>query len=103
MRIRHDMITCYVVRKDGDSHQFLQLRRIPHDFMGGTWQAISGGIEPEETAWQAALRELNEEAGLMPIEFYRLPVVNTFYIAEHDTLWHTVPFCAIVAPEALVI
>lgn len=70
--------------------------------MGGTWQPISGGIEPNETAWQAALRELQEEAGLVPLEFYRLPVVNSFYIAEQDTMWHSIPFCAVVSPAAKV-
>lgn len=102
MRVRHDMITCYAVRAAADSHEFLQLRRAADDFMGGTWQAVSGGIEPDETAWLAALRELKEEAGLVPIEFYRLPVINTFYISDHDTLWHSVPFCAIVDPKAQV-
>jgi dATP pyrophosphohydrolase len=71
--------------------------------MGGTWQAVSGGIEAGETAWQAAIRELREEAGLIPAEFYRLPVVNTFYISADDTLWHAVPFCAIVDPAAVVV
>jgi dATP pyrophosphohydrolase len=102
MRVRHDMITCYAVRATGDSHEFLQLRRVQNDFMGGTWQAVSGGIEAGETAWQAALRELNEESGLLPVELFRLPVVNTFYISAGDTLWHSVPFCAIVKPNAEV-
>jgi 8-oxo-dGTP pyrophosphatase MutT (NUDIX family) len=102
MHVRHDMITCYVVRALAGSHEFLQLRRAAGDFLGGTWQAISGGIEPHETAWLAALRELKEEAGLTPLEFYRLPVVNTFYISEQDTLWHSVPFCAVVSAEATV-
>jgi len=100
MRVRSDLITCYAVRAAGASHEFLQLRRAIGDFMGGTWQAISGAIEPGETAWQAGIRELNEEAGLAPVEFYRLPVVNTFYILERDTLWHSVPFCAIVAASS---
>jgi dihydroneopterin triphosphate diphosphatase len=102
MHVRHDLITCYAVRALEGSHEFLQLRRVHNDFMGGTWQAVSGGMEAGETAWHAALRELKEEAGLTPVEFYRLPVVNTFYISEQDTLWHSVPFCAIVGPLATV-
>ncbi len=70
--------------------------------MGGTWQAVSGGVKAGETAWQAAVRELKEESSLTPAELYRLPVVNTFYISEGDTLWHSVPFCAIVAAGATV-
>ena len=102
MRVRNDLITCYAVRAAGTSHEFLQLRRAVGDFMGESWQAVSGGIEPGETAWQAAIRELREEAGLVPVEFYGLPVVNTFYISQGDTLWHSVPFGAIVAPGAPV-
>lgn len=102
MRARNDLITCYAVRAAGTSHEFLQLHRAIGDFLGGTWQAVSGAIEPGETAWQAALRELREETGIVPVEFYRLPVVNTFYISEGDTLWHSVPFCAIVAADAAV-
>jgi dihydroneopterin triphosphate diphosphatase len=103
MQVRYDLITCYAVRATANSHEFLQLKRVAGDFMGGTWQAVSGGINPGETAWQAALRELKEEAGLIPIELYRLPIVNTFYISEQDTLWHAIPFCAIVAPDAAVV
>jgi dihydroneopterin triphosphate diphosphatase len=103
MRVRPEMITVYVVRPDDSgSHEFLQLRRRENDYLGGTWQAISGGIEPEEIAWQAALREVKEEAGLTPLQFYRLGVVNPFYIAAHDTLWISISFCAIVGREATV-
>lgn len=102
MNISYDMITCYAVRAAGPSHEFLQLRRVPNDYMGGTWQAVSGGIEPGETAMRAALRELQEEAGLAPLEFYRLPVINSFYISDTDTVFHSVPFCAIVDPAAQV-
>jgi dATP pyrophosphohydrolase len=102
MNVRYDMITCYAVRATAASHEFLQLRRVPHDFMGGTWQAVSGGVHSGEAAWHAAVRELEEEAGLKPVELYRLPVINAFYLSDTDTVWHAVPFCAIVDPAAVV-
>ena len=102
MNLRTDLITCYVVRPTSAGHDFLQLRRRIDDYMGGTWQAISGQIEQDETAWQAALREMLEESGLVPVEFYRLAVVNTFYILEGDNLFLGVPFCAVVAADAAV-
>ena len=98
MDIRHNMISCYVVREthDGASHEILQLRRVQNDFMGGTWQAIYGQSETDETPVNAVLRELKEEAGLVPAELYRLDQVSVFYIASTDTMWHCIPFCAIV-------
>ena len=35
----------------------------------------------------------------MPCEFYRLGSVESFYIALDDTLWHSVPFCALVSRD----
>jgi dihydroneopterin triphosphate diphosphatase len=104
MNVRHDMICCFVVRPEsgGKGVEHLQLLRAPNDFMGGTWQPISGQIEEGETASAAALRELREETGVMPDEFYKLNRVDTFLIAETDTLWHRVLFCAIVNRDAKI-
>ncbi|HBD83024.1 MAG TPA: NUDIX hydrolase, partial [Dehalococcoidia bacterium] len=44
-----------------------------------TWQEISGLIEPRETAWEAALREIKEETGLTPYRFYSADFVERFY------------------------
>jgi dATP pyrophosphohydrolase len=96
-----NMITVFVVRqaKNGD-HEFLQLRRSVAEFMAGSWQIVRGKIEPGETAVQAALRELREETGLMPTEFYGLSSVETFFLAHLDTIMHVPVFCAIVDPIA---
>lgn len=94
--------SCFVVRPDGPSHAFLQVLRAPGKFMGGTWQLVTGGIEDGETAWQAALREVREETGLAPAEFYQLDVVNTFYLAARDAIVHSPMFCALVQSDAVV-
>jgi dATP pyrophosphohydrolase len=90
------MVTVFVVRPTTGDHEFLQLHRAATDYLGDTWQLVRGGIEPGETAVVAALRELREETGLTPREFYRLGSVETFYIPLEDTLWHSVAFCALV-------
>lgn len=104
MNVRHDMVGVFVVRPsaDGASHEFLQLHRAAGDYLGGTWQIIRGGVDAGETYVAAALRELREEAGLAPVEFYRAPSVESFYLAADDTLWHSVTFCAFVDRDAVV-
>jgi dATP pyrophosphohydrolase len=98
MKSRHDMITVLVVRPDetGRSHEFLQLHRVPDDYLGDTWQLIRGSVNEGESFAAGALREMREEAGLIPREFYRLGAVESFYTNVDDTLWHSIAFCAIV-------
>jgi ADP-ribose pyrophosphatase YjhB (NUDIX family) len=99
MNARYDMVTVFVVRPDaaGSSTEFLQLKRSLKDYMGGTWAIIRGVVNQGESYISAALRELHEEACLVPHEFFRLGTVEVFYTADDDTLWHSVPFCAVVA------
>ena len=104
MDVRYDMITCFVVRPgpEGALREFLQLRRAKGEFLEGAWGAIHGRIEKSETAWQAALRELREEAGLAPAEFYQLDTINQFYLVAGDCVWHVPGFCAVVGRDAAV-
>ena len=67
--------------------------------MGGAWSTVRGRIEAGETAWAAALRELKEEAGITPIEFYQLDTVDIFYLHQDDTIWHCPGFCAVVGRD----
>jgi 8-oxo-dGTP pyrophosphatase MutT (NUDIX family) len=45
---------------------------------------VGGKIEPGETAWAAARRELREETGRAPVRFWTLPSANHFYEWRHD-------------------
>jgi dATP pyrophosphohydrolase len=101
MPVRHDMVCCYVVRRRAGGYEFLQLRRA-EDYLRGTWQTVYGGAESGETLWRAALRELYEETALVPVEFYRLATVRSFYTDINDTVWHATSFCAIVAEDATI-
>jgi dATP pyrophosphohydrolase len=105
MRVRFDMVACFVVRagQRAGLHELLQLRRAAGDFMGGAWSTIRGKIEEGESAWVAALRELREEAGLLPREFYQLDTVDIFYLHGDDTIWHCPGFCAVVDRDVQVI
>lgn len=90
----------FIIRQQAARQQLLLARRAAGKYMGGTWQLISGGLEPNETAWQGALREMREETGLQPQEFYRLSTLTTFYRPDNDSLNTAPMFCAIVDETA---
>lgn len=102
MNVRFDMIACYVVRRTRNTAEFLQLRRAPGKHLGGAWSTVRGKIEQQETAWQAALRELREETGITPLDFFQLDTVDIFYLWQDDTLWHCPGFCALVGADTAV-
>jgi dATP pyrophosphohydrolase len=104
MKIRGDMVCVYIARLDesGQSHEFLQLRRVPHDYLGGTWNTVYGMMEAGESAFASALREMKEETGLMPMEFFRLGIALSFYTDVNDTLWVVPSFFAIVGRDAKI-
>lgn len=105
MNVRYDMVACYVVRPGpaGGAHEFLQLRRAPGEYMAGAWATVRGVVEPGETAWAAALRELREETGIaVPDAFFQLDLVDVFYLHAGDTTWHCPGFCAVVGRDVRV-
>ena len=104
MTVRTHKIVVFVARPiDDGRHAFLQLRRQNTGYLDGTWQTVRGSIEPGETAVAAALRELREETGVEPVEFYRLGSVESFYDLESDAIWHSAAFCALVEAGAVIV
>ena len=61
-----------------------------------------GSIEPCETAWQAALREMREETGLVPSRLYSADLCEQFYEVGRDSIWLAPIFVAYVEPEVIV-
>ena len=89
-------IAVLILRVVDDEAQILLVKRAPGRYMADTWQLVTGGLEPGEEAWKAALREMREETGLVPFELYRLSTLTRFYRSDNDSLNTAPMFCALV-------
>lgn len=96
--IRADAIAVYVWRR---THT-IELLQIHRSRSTGeyqhSWQIVYGGIEPGETAIQAALRELAEETGLTPRAMAQVEYIESFYFRPKDYLLMMPVFSAEVSP-----
>ena len=77
--------------------RFLLLRRSTNNSYPGIWQPVSGKLRSGEKAWQAGLRELQEETGFSPLAFFTLDHVSTYYLHESDSLVQVPAFLAEVS------
>lgn len=97
------MIQVHVARRTGEKVEYLVIKRSDHeDIYPGIWQVVTGMIEPDESAQEAALRELHEEAGLRPAEFYCLPYVASFFSIRRNQVQHVPVFAALVEENVTV-
>lgn len=78
------VVDVYPYRLRSEGAEFLLLRRADDAIYAGTWRMVGGKIEPGEKAWAAALRELKEETQRVPVRFWTVPSVNTFYEWDAD-------------------
>jgi dihydroneopterin triphosphate diphosphatase len=102
MEIRGQYIECHILRRNGETWEFLLLRRAEGEIYPGIWQMVTGGIEAGEVAYKAALREMKEETGLVPEKFYTLPMISSFYSPHSDTINFLPVFLAIAGSEQSV-
>lgn len=94
------IVSCVVLRMKGDLHEVLLLKRTQS--LAGTWCQIAGKIEEGEAAWQAGLRELREETGLVPDRFYSADICEQFYEPDRDAITIAPVFVAFVDAAAQV-
>jgi 8-oxo-dGTP pyrophosphatase MutT (NUDIX family) len=91
----------YIFRR-GAAVEFLQMLR-EREPMKGTWQPVAGGIEVDEAAPWAALREVREETGLAHggapfLGFWKLDGVHPFYLPARDVVMLCPSFAVEAAP-----
>jgi dATP pyrophosphohydrolase len=78
-------IAAYICRVENGRSRFLILKR-KTSYLPDTWQMVSGKIEKGEKAWEAALREIREETGLVPDRLYSANEVELFYEVSQNCI-----------------
>ena len=78
------VIDAYVFRRTKEGLRFLLLKRAQTKKYEHFWQGVAGKIEKDETAWEAAIRELKEETGFAPLHMFVADHVSRFYETYGD-------------------
>lgn len=99
--IRCTMVSVLAVRGTSASARVLLLQRAGRH-LNGVWSYVAGHVEEGEAGWQAARRELAEETGLTPDDWYATSFCEQFYDAHADCIQVVPAFVARVACDARV-
>ena len=83
--IKSFSIAAYICKVVNGESRFLIIRR-QASYLPDSWQMVSGRIEKGEKAWEAALREIREETGLVPDRFYSANNVEVFYEVNQNCI-----------------
>jgi dATP pyrophosphohydrolase len=97
----HSVSVVVVRNAPGRAEVLLLLRAGPK--LPGLWCQVAGVVEANETAWQAALRELREETALTPVRFYSADICEQFYESSQNAIILVPVFVAFVAADAEVV
>lgn len=92
-------VMVHVLREGQKDPEVLLLHR---SFPPICWSEIGGGVEEGETAWQAGLREMHEETGLVPLRYYSADFCQQYYDPDDDRICLFPVFVAYVDPLAEV-
>jgi dATP pyrophosphohydrolase len=78
---------CHIARPTPNGgYEYLLLQRSSHKIYAGSWRMVGGKLNAAETAWQACLRELQEETRLPVARLLTVPYINRFYEWRHDRI-----------------
>lgn len=99
--IKSFAISLFILKPRDDTFDLLLLRRTGST-LTGEWCQVAGGIEHGETAWQAALREAEEETGLCLTDLYSADICEQFYEPDRDAITLTPVFVAFAPTDCTV-
>lgn len=96
-------IQAHIVRQSEDgTWLFLVLQRAKTEtVMPELWQVVTGVIQDDETAVQAAFREIQEETGLPISMLWVIPFVGSYFDAVQNTFVFIPCFGAITTSDAV--
>jgi dATP pyrophosphohydrolase len=83
--IKSFSVAAYIGKIETGRGRYLVIKR-RSSYLRDTWQMISGRIEPGEKGWQAALREIKEETGLVPDRLYSANQLEQFYEVSQNCI-----------------
>ena len=78
-------ISAILLKKENNLTKILMLKRTGHK-AENEWCQVAGGIENEEMAFEAALREIYEETGIKPNQFYSTDYCEQYYQADNNCI-----------------
>ena len=100
--VEKKLIDLYPYRIVNDKVEYLILKRAEDQRYFGQWRMVAGKVEENEKFWEAAIRELEEETGLVPKKLWTIPSINQFYEHRTDQILSIPAFAAEIEPSATV-
>lgn len=98
MKLTSFLIEAHIFRQNETTQlEFLLLKRADGEKYSKVWQMVTGSIKQNEKAYETALREVKEETGLTPKNFWVVPNVNSFYDPVEDLICEVPVFAAEVS------
>ncbi len=99
--VKSFVVTAFICRKKNRKGEYLIIKRNSR-YLNNTWQMVAGKIEKGETGWQAVLREIKEETGIIPDELYSSDRVELFYESDQNCINLSPVFIAFVNKDVKV-
>ena len=98
------VVSCFVevsvFRFRADRPEYLLMKRSGSERVyPNLWQFVTGKVREGESGIKAALRELHEETGFVPVHFWVVPFVSTFFEPVGDTVSLIPAFACQVRPD----
>ncbi|GAF15084.1 NTP pyrophosphohydrolase including oxidative damage repair enzymes [Bacillus sp. JCM 19046] len=91
-------ISVVLIRKREHGSEVLLLKRST-SVLNGEWCYIGGGIEEGEKAWEAALREVEEETGVTALDLYVSNTFDQFYRPHQNDIYLAPVFVGFVKED----